>query len=155
MRIISNSAGHTLQLGARIGRSLNKGDIVCLIGDLGSGKTVFAKGIARGLGIDNADVVSPTFILMRQYDGRLAMYHFDLYRLEDVSQISDLGYEEYFFGGGVAVVEWADKLGGLSPKACLRVELKVSGKQKREIRITAKGAQYKKALESINEDTGD
>ena len=152
MRITSGSVRETLHLGKSIGRCAAAGDIICLFGSLGSGKTVLAKGIAEGLGIQKHDVLSPTFVLMRQYDGRLAMYHFDLYRLQDISQVRDLGYEEYFFDNGVTVIEWPERLGSLMPDSYLKITLDVAGKSRRLITIAAKGQRNKGALRAINED---
>ena len=153
MQITSRSVRDTLRLGGQIARHLRKGDIICLCGDLGSGKTVLAKGIAEGLGIEKKEVVSPTFILMRQYDGRLPLYHFDLYRLGDAGEITDLGYEEYFFDNGVSVIEWAERLGGFTPETYLKVKIKVIAEKRRRITVTAKGGRYKGVLDKIDENT--
>ena len=119
---ISKSEEETVQLGMRLARLLNKGDIICLFGELGAGKTIFTKGIAKGLNIDSKDIISPTFVLLNEYRGRWPLYHFDLYRLEDPQQILAIGYEEFFFGNGVTVVEWADRLKTLLPKEYLAVQ---------------------------------
>lgn len=153
MHITSGSVSDTLRLGRQIARHLRKGDIICLCGDLGSGKTVLAKGIAQGLGIRKNEVVSPTFILMRKYDGRLPLYHFDLYRLGDAGEITGLGYEEYFFDNGVSVIEWAERLGGLTPASYLKVKIKVIAQKSRRITVTAKGGRYKGVIDKINENT--
>jgi tRNA threonylcarbamoyladenosine biosynthesis protein TsaE len=153
MQITSGSVSDTLRLGRQIARHLRKGDIICLCGDLGSGKTVLAKGIADGLGIDKKEVVSPTFILMRKYDGRLPMYHFDLYRLGDAGEMTDLGYEEYFFDNGVSVIEWAERLGGFTPETYLKIKIKVTARKSRKITVTAKGGRYKGVIDKINENT--
>jgi tRNA threonylcarbamoyladenosine biosynthesis protein TsaE len=153
MRIYSESVRQTLDLGARVARQLRPGDIICLFGGLGSGKTVLAKGVADGLGVDKKDVQSPTFVIMRQYDGRLPLYHFDLYRLHGPDQVRDLGYEEYLFGQGVAIIEWAERLGDLTPESYLKVSLKTAGENRRVISMTAVGGRYKGVLRAINEDT--
>ncbi|MFA6384610.1 MAG: tRNA (adenosine(37)-N6)-threonylcarbamoyltransferase complex ATPase subunit type 1 TsaE, partial [Candidatus Omnitrophota bacterium] len=127
--------------------------IICLFGDLGSGKTVLTKGIAQGLGIDKKDVLSPTFVLLRQYEGRVPVFHFDLYRLGDAGEIFDLGYEEYLYDNGVAIIEWADRLGKLTPDAYLKIKLDVVGEDQRKITVTASGNRYKGVLRNINEDT--
>ncbi len=132
---LSNNFEQTLRLGKKISAQLKAGDIVCLFGDLGSGKTTFVKGLAQGLGIE-ADVVnSPTFVLLNVHEGKLPLYHFDLYRLEDVKEILALGYEEYFYGEGITVVEWAERLETLMPKKYVRVELSHRGEEKRLIKI--------------------
>jgi tRNA threonylcarbamoyladenosine biosynthesis protein TsaE len=152
MEIISCSAQKTLGIGKFISGKLKKGDIVCLYGDLGSGKTVLTKGISSGLGVDKDTVASPTFVILRQYKGKLPVYHFDLYRLNSPGDILDLGYEEYFFDEGISVIEWADKLGRLLPREFLRIQLLVAGKNKRKLKISAQGLRYKKLLEDIRED---
>jgi tRNA threonylcarbamoyladenosine biosynthesis protein TsaE len=153
MHITSSSVQETLQFGKRLARHVRKGDIICLFGDLGSGKTVLTKGIAQGLGIDKHDVVSPTFVLLRQYEGRVPVFHFDLYRLGEAGEILDLGYEEYLYGNGVAIIEWADRLGILTPDAYLKVSLDVVGEDRRKITVTALGGRYKGVLRNIHEDT--
>jgi tRNA threonylcarbamoyladenosine biosynthesis protein TsaE len=106
---ISNSAAETEEAGAQLAPDLQAGDIVALAGDLGSGKTQLVRGIARALGSGVA-VTSPTFTLVHEYfDGRLPLYHFDFYRLESVNALRALGFDEYIFGNGVSVIEWADK----------------------------------------------
>jgi tRNA threonylcarbamoyladenosine biosynthesis protein TsaE len=150
MRLISASVKDTLALGKRLAAKLKPGDIICLCGELGSGKTVLAKGIARGLGVRESEVASPTFVIMREYpEARIALYHFDLYRLESPAQVAGLGYEEYLYGPGVTVVEWAEKLGGLFPRECLTIKLAVAGKDKRRVQIVAAGRRYEHLLRSV------
>lgn len=139
VRILSRSTDQTLRLGERLAKHLRKGDILCLEGDLGSGKTTLIKGIAKGLNISAAKVNSPTFVLMNAYEGRLPLYHFDLYRLEHVHEISSIGYEEFLYGDGVAVIEWAERLGELAPREYLRVELAHKGESERSIKFSAVG----------------
>lgn len=133
---ISNSVEETMDLGRKLGEKIKKGSIVALIGDLGSGKTVFTKGIAQGLGVKNARYVnSPTFVIIKEYKGRIPLYHFDLYRLDHYSSFDTMNYEEYFYGSGVTVIEWADKVRKLLPKKYIEVRLKVAGEQARKIQI--------------------
>lgn len=114
----------TLEFGKKLGENAVPGMIICLDGDLGTGKTVIAKGIALGLGITEP-VSSPTFTVVKEYhEGRLPVYHFDVYRIEDPAEMEEIGYEEYFFGNGVTVVEWADMINELIPKDAVRVRLK-------------------------------
>jgi tRNA threonylcarbamoyladenosine biosynthesis protein TsaE len=143
MHIISRSSQETLKAGRMISKSLNKGDIVCLFGQLGAGKTVLAKGIAQGLGISIAEVISPSFTIARQYEGKLSLTHLDLYRLDRAS-ILELGYEDYLYGDSVVLIEWADRLDGYLPKEYLKIKLKVINDKKRQIDITAVGQRYKK-----------
>jgi len=150
MEILSHSVQDTLGLGKLAAKKLKPGDIICLYGDLGSGKTVFAKGIAEGLGIKKNTVISPTFVLIRQYSSRkLPVYHFDLYRLRNEQDILDLGYEEYFYGGGVSVIEWADRLHSILPHDYLKIELSVKGEQKRLLKFSASGRRHLELLKSI------
>lgn len=110
------SEEETFKLGENLGKQASPGDIVCLNGDLGTGKTVFTKGFARGLGIEE-DVVSPTFTIIREYEeGRLPMYHFDVYRIGDIDEMDELGYEDYFFGEGVTLIEWSELISDLIPE---------------------------------------
>jgi tRNA threonylcarbamoyladenosine biosynthesis protein TsaE len=151
VEITSDSARKTQDIGRLIAGNLNKGDIVCLFGDLGSGKTVLTKGIGLGLGLDKDRVTSPTFVIIRQYEARIPIYHFDLYRLALPEDILSLGYEEYLFDQGVSVIEWADKLGCFIPKEFLKIELRVVGREKRHLKISAKGSRYKKLMEKLHE----
>lgn len=152
MRVISGSVNGTIRLAEALSRKLEKGDIVCLFGELGSGKTVFAKGIARGLGLQKNQIISPTFVLLREYNTkRFPLYHFDFYRLRSPRDILDLGYQEFFYGQGVSVVEWADRLGCLLPEEFLGIKIQVGPKSKRLFKITAKGRRYQKLLGEFNE----
>jgi tRNA threonylcarbamoyladenosine biosynthesis protein TsaE len=142
MRIVSNSVDETLSIGRKIAKALGAGDIICLFGEFGSGKTVLTKGIAQGLGIKTNEIISPSFVFIRQYQGRLPFYHFDLYRLKEPRQIVDLGYEEYLFDRAITVIEWADRLRKLLPKEYLKIILEIKGKSKRLIRIAPLGRHY-------------
>ena len=136
MRKISKSVEETINAGAKFAKGLKKGDCVALIGDLGAGKTVFTKGVAGGLGVKNARYVnSPTFVIIKEYKGRLPLYHFDLYRLDSHSGFDDMNYEEYFYGDGVTVIEWADKIRELLPGRYWEVSLKATDEKQREIKI--------------------
>lgn len=152
--MITHSEKETFNIGRKIAGNLQKGDIICLIGNLGSGKTVLTKGIASGLGINKDQVISPTFVLIKQYQAKktLGLYHFDLYRLNNINDILELGYEEYLYGDGVAVIEWADKLKCLMPKQYLKICLSIKGREKRMIDFTAVGSRYETLLERLNED---
>ena len=116
MRKMTNSESETLALGRELGQKAQAGEVYALVGDLGVGKTVFAKGFAEGLGVTEA-VNSPTFTILQIYEeGRLPFYHFDIYRIEEPEEMDEIGYEEYFFGDGVCLVEWADILPELMPE---------------------------------------
>ena len=125
-----------MEIGAKLGKKLKAGDVVALIGDLGAGKTVLTKGIAKGLGVKNVRYVnSPTFVIIKEYKGKMPLYHFDLYRLSKSSVLDAENFEEYFYGDGVTVVEWADKIRKLLPKRHVEVRLSVAGEGKRKIVI--------------------
>ena len=151
MKILSNSVADTLRTARALAGNLGKGDIVALFGELGSGKTVFAKGIARGLGIRASDIISPTFVLIREYKGVIPFYHFDLYRVNGPEDIMDLGYEEYLYGEGLTVIEWAERLGYLLPAEVISVKLSIRGKKQRLFDFKAGNKRYKKIIEKLNE----
>ena len=109
------SPEETMALAERLGQQASSGDIICLNGELGAGKTVFTKGFAKGLGVTD-NVVSPTFTIVQEYySGRLPMYHFDVYRIDDPDEMYEIGYEEYFFGDGVTLIEWSGLIAELIP----------------------------------------
>lgn len=115
MKYESFSEKETLNVGAQIGKAAKAGEIYCLCGELGVGKTVFSKGFARGLGIME-QVTSPTFTIINEYKGRLPLYHFDVYRISHIDEMEDTGYEDYFFGDGVCLVEWAELIKSYIPE---------------------------------------
>jgi len=124
MKYESNKEQETFALGEKIGREAKPGDIYALLGDLGVGKTVFTKGFAKGLGIQE-HVNSPTFTIVQIYDeGRLPLCHFDVYRIGDPEEMDEIGYEEYFFGDGVCLVEWANLIEELMPPQTKWIEIK-------------------------------
>lgn len=134
-------------IGRRMAKNLQAGDILCLFGGLGSGKTVLTKGIAEGLGINKKKIISPSFVLIREHrKARLPLYHFDLYRLGRPKDIMLLGIEEYLYGDGVTVMEWADRLGPLLPDGYLKIELFVQDDSKRRLRFSAQGERAKELL---------
>lgn len=119
----SFSTQDTEKIGEEIGKNAKPGSIYTLIGDLGVGKTVFTQGVAKGLGIDEP-VNSPTFTIMQIYEeGRLPFYHFDVYRIGDVSEMDELGYEDYFFGDGVTFIEWANLIEEIIPKEAVKITI--------------------------------
>lgn len=119
----STSSQMTFEFAKKIGQNLKRGDVLCLDGDLGVGKTVFTKGVAAGLGIKD-DVSSPTFTLIQEYYGcRLPLYHFDVYRIDGLWDMDDLGYEEYFYGEGVCLVEWGSMIKELFPENTIYVRI--------------------------------
>lgn len=153
MKIISHSVADTLKIGQAIAKNLQKGNIVCLFGDLGSGKTALTKGIAAGLGVKKNIVISPSFVLIRQYHtGRIPLYHFDLYKLDAPRDLLALGYEGYLYDEAVSVIEWADRLKYLLPQEYLKIKLYIKGDKQRLVEMTAHGRGYKGVLSKIYED---
>ncbi len=150
-KIVTKSEAGTLKLGNLLGRNLKIGDVIALKGELGSGKTVLVKGIAKGLGIKNAEylVSSPSFVLIKEYPGLVALFHFDLYRLDNQILIEELGWEEYLDKKGVLVIEWADKLKGLLPENHLSLTLEVISEKERKIIIVSQAERYKKLIREI------
>lgn len=133
--ILSRKEDETRAAGESLAATLGRGDTVLLTGDLGMGKTVFARGIAAGLGVDEEQVRSPSFTLVNPYSGRLPVYHVDLYRIEKVEDMDELGLLEILGGDGVAIVEWAERLGPYRPAGAVEVHIGDRGGQEREIRI--------------------
>ena len=117
------SAEETFKLGEMTGGKLKPGTVVCLDGDLGVGKTVFVKGVAKGLGIKEP-VVSPTFTILQEYrEGRIPLYHFDVYRIEDPEEMYEIGFDDYLYGDGVCLIEWAKRVTELLPENVLRITI--------------------------------
>ncbi|MBU1912219.1 MAG: tRNA (adenosine(37)-N6)-threonylcarbamoyltransferase complex ATPase subunit type 1 TsaE [Candidatus Omnitrophica bacterium] len=136
LNLYTKSAEETILAGEKLAKKLRTGDVVALSGNLGSGKTTFTKGIGKGLGIKNPRRInSPTFVLIKEYDGKMPLYHLDLYRLDKLKEIENLAIEEYIYGKGVTVIEWAEKIKCLLPKKHISVKFKVKGMDKREVVI--------------------
>ncbi len=146
---ISHSEAQTLRLGARLGPLLQAGDVIALIGELGTGKTRWVQGICQGLGVD-VPVVSPTFTLVNEYEGPLPIYHIDLYRLADQAEIGTIGIDDYLYGPGVSLVEWANRTGDALADDFLTVELFHLEDTKRRISISAKGERSRTLLQTYN-----
>ena len=130
----------TVALGRRLGRLLVAGDVVALVGDLGAGKTCLVQGIARGLDVpESSRVRSPSFVILNIHPGRCDLYHLDLYRIHSPGELEDLGYREIFYGEGVTVIEWADKIGNLLPEEHLRISLAFRNETVRVIALEGVG----------------
>lgn len=140
-----NSVEQTTQLGINLGRLLNAGDIVCLTGDLGTGKTHITKGIAKGLDIDD-NITSPTFTIVNEYDsGRLKLNHFDVYRVSDPDEVYAIGFDDYIFSDAVSVIEWANYIEEILPEDLLHIRLEKDlskGEDYRKITLTPYGERY-------------
>jgi len=147
--VVCNSEKQTLQLGEKLGRLLTQPALVLLQGDLGAGKTVFARGIARGLGVaESIPITSPTFTLMNHYPARLDLYHFDLYRLSEPDELIELGFDDYAFGDGVALVEWPEKMD--DPAVCgLWIDLQRIDDEVRKIVFTTLSIEYASLLAAL------
>jgi tRNA threonylcarbamoyladenosine biosynthesis protein TsaE len=149
MKYILNTILETEEFGIRLGGFLRRGDMLCLNGDLGAGKTTLSKAIGQGLGVKDY-ITSPTFAIMNQYQGRLPMYHFDVYRLDGWEQLEDIGAEEYFYGDGVCLVEWAEKIEEYLPKDRLEIKLSMMDTENtRELVLSAWGKRYEDLLEEL------
>ena len=153
MKLLTRSPEETQALGEALGKAAQPGDLILLWGDLGAGKTCLVQGIARGLGVRDS-VRSPTFVIVTHHPGRLMLYHIDLYRLDNPLEVLDLGLDEYIEGGGVCVVEWADKAMPLFPREHLVVELRHAGEQERQIQLTSWGARYVELLAQVQQQMG-
>ncbi|MBU2540642.1 MAG: tRNA (adenosine(37)-N6)-threonylcarbamoyltransferase complex ATPase subunit type 1 TsaE [Candidatus Omnitrophica bacterium] len=150
MKIITTTSPRkTFDFGVFIAHQLNKGDIICLFGQLGSGKTVLIKGIASGLEIAKDIVSSPSFVLLKQYKGSMVLNHFDLFRLKKIEEILDLGFEEYVYSNDISVIEWAERLGDCLPQDFLGIKLTILGANKRRLSLFANGAHYKSLLKNL------
>ena len=150
--IKSYSEDETVSWGKILGWLLKAGDIVGLIGDLGAGKTYFVKGVADGLGIpEDQYVASPTFTLINEYRGRVTLYHFDLYRIQNEKEIEGLGYEEYLFGNGLVIIEWAEKMLRFLPEEHLLVEIERVNDKTRNFIFTGRGRWYSEIVKDIEE----
>ncbi len=156
---ISHSAAQTQRMGMRLGELLQGGELILLEGQLGTGKTTFAQGLAFGMGITE-NINSPTFTLLKEYAAgsspgmhRPALYHFDLYRLDNPEEIVDLGFEDYFFSDGVSVVEWAEKASSFWPREHLNIRLKMMTETKRGLLFIATGEHYCELLRQFQKNT--
>lgn len=148
-----NNLEETEKFGKFLGENLKLGDVVCLNGDLGAGKTTLTKSIAKGLGIDDY-VTSPTFTIVNEYYGNINLYHIDTYRLDDKIDVDYLGFDEYFYSDGVTIVEWADKIREALPEEYM--EINISSKDnKRILDIKYLGNRFDGIKEKLDESFGD
>ncbi len=151
--LVSHSSLHTERLGERLGRAARSGDVFALWGELGAGKTVFVRGLARGMGVSGL-VSSPTFVLVNEYDGAVPLFHVDFYRL-DPSQLGTVGWEEYLDRGGVVAIEWADRAAAALPEERLDVRLEHVAESKRGVRLEAHGTRAEELLSVVTDALGD
>jgi tRNA threonylcarbamoyladenosine biosynthesis protein TsaE len=136
--IVTTNQEETQRFGAALANYLTAGDVICLHGDLGAGKTTFTKGLAKGLGITEV-VNSPTFTIISEYAGRLPLYHMDVYRLGENAPEEPMGYEEYFYGNGVTVVEWSEFIQSLLPDELFHITIRILEGGKRLIEVQGEG----------------
>lgn len=151
MEIILQGLEETKDFGIKLGKILKSGDILCLNGDLGAGKTTLTKSIGLGLGVEDY-ITSPTFALINEYSGRVAVYHFDIYRLENIDDTFDLGFDEYFYSKGISIIEWADKIEKILPQERIVLDIE-RGKDidTRVINISGYGNRYIEILKELEE----
>jgi tRNA threonylcarbamoyladenosine biosynthesis protein TsaE len=131
----SRSVEDTYRIARSVAETCVAGDVICLSGDLGAGKTHFVKGFAEAFGVNRNSVSSPTFSLIHEYSGSLPIYHFDCYRLENIEEALEIGAEEYLYGTGVCLIEWPDRIEPLIPEDAIFVEIKTITPEEREIAI--------------------
>jgi tRNA threonylcarbamoyladenosine biosynthesis protein TsaE len=149
LTLVSHSLSETRRLGALLGQLLEGDEVICLEGELGTGKTSLIQGIGQGQGI-REPLTSPTFTLVNEYQGRQApLYHVDLYRLDSTEEMIAAGMDGYFHDGGICVIEWAEKARDILPPECLYVTLRHVGEEERDILLQAKGQVYRQLLRRL------
>ena len=149
MEIVLKGLRETKEFGISFGKLLKAGDVVCLNGDLGAGKTTLTKSIGIGLGVDDY-ITSPTFALINEYVGRIPVYHFDVYRLDNVEELYDLGFDEYFYGRGVSIIEWAEKIEPLLPEERIVLDINQGiDISERRININGYGNRYEDIIKEL------
>lgn len=150
MVLQTQTTSETVRIGKSIGSLLRPGDVVALVGELGTGKTQFIKGLAEGLGVGKPTYISsPSFTLINEYPGRVPFYHIDLFRLESEKEAEELGLEEYFQGEGITAIEWADRIPSLLPDENLWIHIHYTGKNTRSIEMSPKGKRYEDLMENF------
>jgi tRNA threonylcarbamoyladenosine biosynthesis protein TsaE len=155
IEILSASVNKTIKIAQLLGSKLKKGDILALSGELGSGKTCFTTGLARGLGVSKAyRITSPTFTLINEYQAKYNLYHFDLYRLKGYSEFEELGYEEYFSGKGVVVIEWAEKIAEVLPQRAFLIKFYYVDENSRKISIQGPKRRIKELATALGMEVG-
>ncbi len=146
--VVSGSPEETHRLGVRLGQLLQPGDFVGLVGDLGAGKTHLVRGVAEGAGVSRSEVASPTFAIVYPYRGRLPLYHADLYRLADYDELYATGFLDLVGGDGAVLVEWLDRIPEAAPREYLRLTLRDTGEESRELAVEAWGARPAELLKA-------
>jgi len=144
INIETNSFEETVEFGRKLGSILKPGDVICLSGDLGTGKTALTNGIAKALGI-NSYITSPTFTLVNEYQGKYTLYHFDVYRIADPDEMFDIGFDEYINGEGITIIEWGELISGILPSEIINLTIKKDlskGLDYRLISVEFRGEKY-------------
>ncbi|MDT8317386.1 MAG: tRNA (adenosine(37)-N6)-threonylcarbamoyltransferase complex ATPase subunit type 1 TsaE [bacterium] len=144
------NTGETVNFGRKLGGMLEKGMALALSGELGAGKTTLVKAIGAALGISEEDICSPSYTLVNEYEGRLPVYHFDLYRLTDSSQLYELGYDDYLEGEGISIVEWADAVADALPGEYLSIKIEIVSDDERNFTVTAAGKRYETLVAELS-----
>ncbi|KNF09623.1 tRNA threonylcarbamoyladenosine biosynthesis protein TsaE [Gottschalkia purinilytica] len=149
IKITTSSPEETKNIGYRLGKLLKGGEIICMNGDLGAGKTTLTQSIAEGLEV-NDYVTSPTFTIVNEYEGRHKLYHFDVYRIGEIDEMYDLGYEEYFYSDGVTIIEWSSMIEEILPKERLNIEIRKGySSDNRELIINSFGERYDEIIKEL------
>jgi tRNA threonylcarbamoyladenosine biosynthesis protein TsaE len=151
MEIHTTTARDTKRLGKEIGRALKQGDVVSISGGLGSGKTCLIQGIAKGIGV-NDPVNSPTFTILKEYHGRYPVYHLDLYRIKEESELYELGIEEYLYNDGVVLIEWGERAKALLPSRCLMIDIEWTGGSRRRFVLRSSERHLMSLIKGLRED---
>ena len=152
VRIETGEVEQTIELGNLIGSLLKAGDVVALMGQLGAGKTYLTKGIAEGQGVkDRKEVTSPSFVLIKQYMGRIPIYHFDAYRVKSPGEMYDIDCVGFFWGEGISIIEWADKVMECLPDDFIKITIETVGETSRDIHISYQGEKYRNFMEEFKE----
>lgn len=132
MKLESDSPDQTMRIAKEFSKKVKEGDVICLRGDLGAGKTQFVRGFVQGFGFTGNEVSSPTFTVINEYRGESSIYHFDCYRLEHYSEAVEIGAEEYLYGNGITIIEWPDKISEILPNDSVNITINVLSENKRE-----------------------
>lgn len=147
VKIYLDGEEQTKEIGYKLGKLLTPGSVICLIGDLGAGKTTMTQSLARAIGVDDY-ITSPTFTIVNEYEGKMPLYHFDVYRIGSSDEMYDIGYDEYINGDGVCIIEWANLIDDILPDEYLYIELKYKD-MSREMTLNPVGQKYEKIVEEL------
>lgn len=145
-----NNAKETEDLGILLGKKLKGGEVIAMSGDLGAGKTTMTKSIAKGLEI-NDHITSPTFTIVNEYEGRVKLYHFDVYRIGDIEEMYDLGFEEYIYSNAVSIIEWANLIEEILPKDKINIDIISLDEEKRKVTISGEGEKFESLVKELKE----